>query len=530
LSDDPDHEEMTGGSGGSQGAALRAQAWWQGRTFVLLALLAAALPMLWPPFAPLTDAPGHIGRYRILVEAGAGPLAHHYAAHWGLIGNLGVDLLVVALHPLLDVEPAARLVIALIPVATVGAMLWAAREAHGRLPASAAFALPLAYSFPFQLGFVNFCLSAAMAIAGLALWLRLARTGPGYVRALAFIPYAGLVWACHSFGWAMLGLFVGGAEWRLRVQAGERWDRAGLSAALMALPMAWPVAIMLSGAGDRLAGDTGDWFHWSAKAQWAISLLRERWKWYDIACVTAIACLLWAAIRSKRFGFSGVLGIPALLSLGAFLALPRLFQGGADVDMRILPYAAALGILAIRVERGHRTFERRLALAASGFYALRTATTTIAFLLFSQGQQSALRAIDALPPGSAVLVLVDEPSLKSWFNPRLSHVAGIAIARRRVFTNEQWALAGQQLIRPLHPRAAPFDADPSQIVHPPGSSNDQSVDFDLAIARFDRCTFQRVWTIGFPAGRAHAADLNLVWSDGRSAVYAVRRPAGCPAG
>jgi len=485
-------------------------AWWQTRAFVLLAILAAAIPMLWPPFAPLTDAPGHIGRYRILVEAGAGPLAHHYAVHWGLIGNLGVDLLVVALHPLLDVEPAARLVIALIPVATVAAMLWLAREAHGRLPASAAFALPLAYSFPFQLGFVNFCLAAALALAGLAWWLRLARTRPAYVRVLIFVPYAGLVWVCHSFGWAMLGLFVGGGEWWRRIDAGERWHRAGLAAALMALPMAWPVAIMLSGAGDHLAGDTGDWFHWSAKAQWAVSLLRERWKWYDIACVTALACLLWMAIRSKRFGFAGVLGIPALLSLIAFLALPRLFQGGADVDMRILPYAAALGLLAIRVRPGHEIFERRLAVLAAAFLALRTATTTLAFLLFSQGQQAALRALDAIPP-------------------RLSHVAGIAIARRRVFTNEQWALAGQQLIRPLHPRAVPFDADPSQIVHPPGSSNDQSVDFDKAITAFDRCTFQRVWTIGFPAGRAHAADLAPIWSDGRSAVYAVRAgPHQCP--
>jgi hypothetical protein len=327
----------------------------------------------------------------------------------------------------------------------------------------------------------------------------------------------------------MLGLFIGGAEWRLRINAGASWYRAGLVAALMALPMAWPVAIMVSGAGDHLAGDTGDWFHWSAKAQWAVSLLRERWKAYDIVCVIAIACLLWAAIRSKRFGFVGVLGIPALLSLIAFIALPRLFQGGADVDMRILPYAAALGILAIRVEPGHQAFERRLALLAGAFCAIRMTTTTIAFVLFSQGQQTALRAIDALPPGSAVLVMVDEPSLKSWYNPRLSHVAGIAIARRRVFTNEQWALAGQQLIRPLHPRAVPFDADPSQIVHPPGSSNDQSVDFDKAIAAFDRCTFQRVWTIGFPAGRAHAADLSLIWSDGRSAVYAVKaNPARCP--
>ena len=499
-------------------------AWWQTRAFAFFAVLAAVVPMLWPAFAPLTDAPGHIGRYRILAEAGIAPLSQHYAVHWAAIGNLGVDLLVLALHPLLDVEPAAWLVIGLIPAMTVAAMLWAAYEAHGRLPATAGFALPLAYGLPFQLGFVNFCLAAALALAGLALWLRLARTRPVHVRLWVFVPYAGLVWLCHSFGWAMLGLFVIGAEWRLRVAAGERWPRAAVMAGLMALPMVWPVAIMIGGAGDRLTGDTGDWFLWSAKAQWAISLLRERWKFYDIVCVTVIAFLLWTAIRSARFGFVGVLGIPALLGVAAFVLLPRLFQGGAGVDMRILPYAATLGILAIRVSPGRESLERWLALGGSAFFAMRIVTTTVAFVLYSQGQTIALRAIEAIPRGSAVLVLVNEPSLKSWFNPRLSHVAGIAIARRRVFTNEQWALPGQQLIRPLHPGAVSFDSDPSQIVRPPGSpagSEDQSVDFDKAIGTFDRCTFQRVWTIGFPAGRARAADLTPIWSDGHSAVYAV---------
>lgn len=502
--------------------------WWQTRWFLLFALAAAAVPMLWPGVAPLTDAPGHIGRYRILAESGFGPLASHYAVEWGLIGNLGVDALVLALHPLLDVELAARLVIGLIPVTTVAAMLWVAHEAHGRVPATAGFALPLAYGFPFQLGFVNFCLAAALALVGLALWLRLARTRSPRTRLWVFALYAGPVWLCHSFGWAMLGLFVIGAEWQLRVARGIRWDRAAIGAGLMALPMIWPAALMVSGGANRLAGDTGDSFHWSAKAQWAISLLRERWKAYDLLCVTVIAFLIWTAIRSPRLRFVGVLAVPALLGLGAFPLLPRLFQGGAGVDMRILPYAAALALLAIRVPSETTALANRLAVVGTAFFALRMATTTAAFVLFAQGQAVALRAIDAIPLGSAVLVLVDEPSLKSWYNPRLSHIAGIAIARRRVFTNEQWALAGQQLIRPLHPGAAPFDRDPSQIVHPP-ASDDQSVDFDKAIAAFDRCTFQRVWTIGFPVGRARAADLRPVWSDGRSAVYAVASdPARCP--
>ncbi|WP_267378525.1 hypothetical protein [Sphingomonas sp. GC_Shp_6] len=472
---------------------------------------------------PLVDLPGHIGRYRILVEAGQAPLARHWAVHWSLIGNLGVDLLVVGLHPWLDVEPAARLIVTLIPLATVMAMLWAAREAHGRLPAGAALALPLAYAYPFQLGFVNFCLAQAMAIAGLALWLRLAKTRPTFCRVLVFAPIALVIWLCHSFGWAMLGVFVFGAEWQLGRMAGLSPLRSALRAALFCVPMALPL-IAMAASDDPMVGETGDWLNGVGKAQWIASILRERWRVWDVSGVILMACVLWTAVRSRRLGFAPLLGVPALLGLGAFLILPRLFQGGSYVDMRMLPASVALALLAIRVKPGERTIARRLAIMATGFLIARTVVTTIAFLFYAQGQVAVLRALPALPIGGGVLVLVDEPSSRQWSQPRFTHIAGIAIARRRVFQNEQWSLPGQQPIRPLHSGAAPFESDPSQLVYP-RNGEFRTTDFDDAVARFDRCTYGSVWTIGFPAGRAQAADLRLVWHDGRSAVYRLRHGA-----
>ncbi|MDB5705459.1 MAG: hypothetical protein JWN66_2575 [Sphingomonas bacterium] len=496
--------------------------WWQTRWFVLAAILASGLPLLWPAFPPLLDMPGHIGLYRIMAEAGQAPLAQHYAVHHALIGNLGVEGLVLALHPLLDVEPATHLIVGLIPPLTVAAMLWLAREAHGRIPATAPFALPLAFALPLQLGFVNFALAAALALAGLALWIRLGRTARPLVRIAIFLPIAGVVWLCHSFGWAMLGLFIFGAEWAIRRERGETRWRAALWAGLGCLPMAWPQLLATIG-GVGLAGDTGDWFDLTAKAQWIASLLRERWKFYDVACVILLALLLWTAVRSRRLSFAPVLGVPAVLGLAAFLLLPRLYAGGAYVDMRILPGAIVLALLAIRVGPGEEALSRRLSLFGTGFFALRIVTSIVALALFAREQQAELPALALLPSGSAVLSLVDEPSTASWDNPRLGHIAGIAIARRRVFTNEQWAIAGQQLIVPLHPRATPLDRDPSQLVRRPDAPYRQT-DFDQAITGFDRGTFDYVWTVGFPAGRAHAPDLMPIWSNARSALYRVAHP------
>ncbi|WP_267347915.1 hypothetical protein [Sphingomonas sp. GM_Shp_2] len=484
-------------------------------------MMLSVVPLLWPAIPPLTDLPGHIGRYRILSEAGQGPLAAHFGVRWAVIGNLGVDLIVLALHPLLDVEPAAKLAVMAIPALGVAGLLWLAREVHGRIPPSAAFALPLVYGWSFQLGFVNFCLAQSLVFLGLAAWLYLARTRASWVRIAAFAAFAPIVWLCHSFGWAMLGLFTGVLEWRHRVEAGERAVPALLRAGAAVAPMASPVLLMLHGHADALAGDTGDWFDWGAKLQWVVALFRERWKPWDIGGLLVMVALFYVAARSPRLRFAGLLGWPALAGLATFILLPRLFQGGAYVDMRMLAPSVALAILSIAPREGEAMLAARLAGLAMLFFVARIAVTTLAFVQVSQAQATALRAVPMPPVGAAVLTLVNEPPASLWGNDRLTHIAGIAIARRRIFTNQQWALAGQQLVHPRHPRAAPFDRDPSHIVYPPGLVAG-ATDFDTAIRTFDRCSFALVWTIGFPPGRAQAADLSVAWSDGASAIYRVR--------
>ena len=487
----------------------------------MLALL-AAVPLLWPAVPPLTDLPGHIGGFRIMAEAGQGSLAQHYRVVWSLIGNVGVDALVLTLAPLLGLEPATKLVVMAIPMLTVAAMLWLSREAHGKCQPSVLFALPLAYAAPFQFGFVNFSLSVALAIAGLALCLRLARQSPSWLRPALFVPIAGVVWLCHSFGWAMLGLFTAGAEWAIQRGKGRSWWRAGLHVAIMCAPMVLPVILFMALGARSSVGGTGDWFDLRLKLLWALSVLRERWQLYDILSAGALFFLVATAWRARRLSFAPVLAVPALCGAAAFVLLPAFLAGASYVDMRVLPVTLALALIAIRVDPGDALLANRLAMAGLLFFILRLVTSTVAFALFAQGQAAASRAIAALPEGAAVLVLVNEPAADNWDNPRLGHIAGLAVARRRVFSNEQWTLPGQQLIRARHPDAAPFEGDPSQLVYPKTVTG--GTDFDQAIATFDRRTFGFVWTIGFPAGRARRPDLAPIWHDDHSAVYRVTPP------
>src|SRR6185436_13971259 len=179
------------------------------RWFLAAVVLFSAIPLLWPDVPPLLDLPGHMGRYRVQLDLATSPdLQQYFGFRWQVIGNLGVDLLVQLLAPLMGLEPAVKLIVCAIPVLTVGGMLWVAREVHGRVPPTALFAIPLAYNFPFLFGFVNFALSMALAFLAFALWLRLARLGRLKLRAAVFVPISFVLWISHAFGWGTLGVLA----------------------------------------------------------------------------------------------------------------------------------------------------------------------------------------------------------------------------------------------------------------------------------------------------------------------------------
>ena len=112
-----------------------ARPFWERRDFLLALILVSALPLLWPDVPPLLDLPGHMGRYRVQLDLATAPdLQQYFGFQWAVIGNLGVDLLVQALAPLLGLETAVKLIVIAIPPLTVGGLLWVAYEVHGRIP------------------------------------------------------------------------------------------------------------------------------------------------------------------------------------------------------------------------------------------------------------------------------------------------------------------------------------------------------------------------------------------------------------
>jgi hypothetical protein len=498
--------------------------WWETRPFVAAMILLSAVPLLYPEIPPLVDLLGHMGRYRVQLDLDSSSwLGRYYGYEWQAIGNLGVDLLVVPLRKLFGLEPAVKLIVLAIPPMTVAGFLWVAREVHGRLPATALFALPFAYSHPFMFGFVNYALSMALAFLAFGLWLRLARLDRLKLRAILFVPISFMVFFAHTFGWGMLGLMAFSAEAVRQHDRGIGWVRAGFRAAAHAVVMALPVLIIVNWRGKVQGPLLHNWFDPQLKLEAVASVLRDRWLAFDVGALLVVVAVIGYAIASRRLTLSRNLAFSALVLAAMFLALPAMLFASAYADMRLAPYMVAVALLAIRF-RGEMHFKtaRTLAVLGLAFLMLRTAGTTTSLALAANDHDAKLDALDHVPMGARVASFAGRGCGIQWALQRNAHLGAMVIARRHGFSNDQWVIEGTNLLTLRYREPGIFAADPSQIVRPTGCGS-RGWWIDRALRRLPRDQFDYVWLIDPPPFDPKLVDgLHPVWRGPDSVLYQVR--------
>jgi len=503
----------------------QAPRWWQTRLFVIAATLIAIIPLLRPEIPPLVDLPGHMGRFRVQIAIADHPfLKEWYDFNWSLIGNLGIDLLIIPMAKLFGLELGVKLIVMAIPALMVSGLLWIAREVHGRIPATALFALPLAYSYPFHFGFVNFELSMVIALNLFALWLRMARLGHVRLRAAIFVPISCLLWLCHTFGWGTLGVLAFSAELIRQHDAGHRWYKALIRAGLACVPLALPMALMIFWrSGDHVGGQTTDWFNWRAKIGWMVMVFRDRWELLDIASVAVVLMILVRAVRDPSIQYSRNLGLSAAFLLLVYILLPRIVFGSAYADMRLVPFMLAMAVIAIR-PKTELSVLGTWVLATLGltFFLVRIAATTASFWIYAQTYERELKALDHVPVGARLVSFVGEKCYGDWTASRLEHLPAIALERKMAYSNDQWSMAGAQLLTTQYAKAKRYAHDPSEIVTAVQCPREWWRPISTSLARFPRDAFDYVWLIQPPAYDPRlATGLVEIWRDGTSVLYKV---------
>jgi hypothetical protein len=501
--------------------------WWNSKWFLALLVLITAVPLLLPTVPPLTDLPEHMGRYRVMLADDGDPLRRDYFSfHWYFIANLGVDLLTIPMAALFGLELGVKLIIIAIAMLTTTGVLWIAHEAHGRVPPTAFFALPLAYSFPFLWGFVNFLLSMALALNAYALWLRLGRQQRWRLRQALFVPIGLILTVAHVFGWAVLCLLAAASEVVRARDSGRSFLVSIWRGGWSCLPLAPPIALLLLWRSGDVAGRNDDWFNWHAKYVYILSALRNTWMDVDVGSVYLMFGLIALGLFALWLRMNRMLGVAAVILALAYVLLPRILLGSAYADMRLAPYVLLIGVTALALRGGSRRQAAIVAVVATAFFVGRIGLLTSAFAAQGRANERQLAALDHVRPGSRVFAQVSLRCIAYWTTSRMDHLGAMAIVRRGAFANGQWTDPGAQLIRIKYAPAKGYAEDPTEILRPRICHQIGGKRYPGGINALPRQAFDYVWLIDMPRQRWNSfPHLEPIWTGGdRGILYRVIPP------
>jgi hypothetical protein len=494
--------------------------WWNSRWFLAAMVLLAAVPLIWPTVPPLTDLPEHMGRYRIQLADPSSPLRTiYYAFHWSFIANLGVDILIVPMAALFGLELGAKLIVIAIVMLTVSGLLLTVREAHGRVPPPALFALPLAYNFPLIWGFVNYLLAMALALNAYALWLRLGRQQRWALRHALFVPIGLMLTVAHIFGWAVLCLLAYGAEVIRARDAGHKLLPSLWEGGIACLSLAPPLLLLVLWRSGDANGQNIDWFAWQAKYVYLVSILRNHSMPFDLICVY----ILWGLVA---FGLAGVwvrmnrtLGVAALMLILAYILLPRILLNSAYADMRLAPYVVLIAIAALTLKSPSHRQASIVATIATLIFVVRLGLLTEDFAERDAANRRQLEALDHIRPGSRVFVEVALPCVGNWETTRMDHLGAMAIVRRGAFANGQWTDPGAQLVRITYAPAKGYAEDPTEILRPYSCRQAKAKTYPDGLNNLPHGAFDYVWLIDMPRARWNSfPGLVPIWTGGTSGI------------
>jgi hypothetical protein len=422
--------------------------------FGLVLALLAGLPVMVASLPQMGDYSAHLARYHVMLDGGQNPLlARHYAFEWRWTGNLGVDLLIRPLAPLLGLEAAGRAICLAIPILTALGILaveWALRR---RIGVGALLALAFIWSPALLMGFVNFGLSLALALFAFAAWIRLEHWR---WRWALFMPIGMAVWLCHVSGWGVLGILVFGYEWSRQ----RSWK-----ALLAPLPLALPLIPLLLGGGAEGVTSYGPnvWIYKQAIFKRA---MRDQVHWLDTVTPILVGLAFMVALAFRRV--DSRLGWAAVLLAAATVVVPRRISGGDYADYRLIAVLLLVACLAI----DWRPKRQWLLAAAAGLFLVRLGYTTTGWYGTSQEMEQMLTTLDHVPKGARVASAVAIQRGDWPMNP-FDHLAGYAVVRREALTNANFAIPSIHMLSLRH--GEHFFNDPTQrFNYGPGQNIDLS--------------------------------------------------------
>ena len=416
-------------------AHLRSVALWVGLFAALL------LPVATVGIPPLQDYPSHLARDFVLTHWSDMPaLRANYLPDWRVKPDMGGDLFVAALSPVLPYQTAAKLFLVLamaLPVAGCAAL---GRALHGRtgvLPMAAAL---FVYNLCLAKGLDNYLFGMGAMLMAFAGWIR-SDGSPVWLRTAAFSAAMALLFFIHLLPVAEFYLLVGAYE--LARWPGTAWSRRLERAAPAALSLL-PVLLLWT---MKPAGAPAATFVYGTPQDHASSLLGFMFFYWDLGDRLFMAPIAWAAVMLVllRKGPVRPMWWPLAAVAAAALLLPEKMIGGTDVNVRLAAALAPLLVAALppRTLPSHR---RSVFVAAVlVLVAARSAEMVVRWRPVDAQFAEFRAAARVIPPGARVLPVTtrtDDALERNSF----THLIDLAVIDRCIFSPVMVKVPDQQPI------------------------------------------------------------------------------------
>jgi len=470
--------------------------WAKGWFWGVLALV-VTIPFLVSSIPPLSDYPGHVSQFHIMLNLGRSPyLQKYYGFEWVFAGNLGVDLLVAIIGPLLGVEWGTWIIATMTPALMVLGVFSISRALHGRVQPCAFLALPFVYAGAFTWGFLNYDLAVALMFLMFALWIRSRNYSQS--RFLIFASLSFCLWVCHAVGWGLFLLLVGGYELR-RAIADRGWRLAAFSQTMLRILPLFPPALL-----------SARMIHFSETPHpytvvtpglpsglIAYKIFIFAGQIHDRVYALSVASILiigglYSFARYRGASVSPALAIPAAFVGLAAILLPPVVSGSALADYRVAPVAIMILLLSIRSDA--TSGGRFIVFSALALTGLRLTVTAFVWNEDAEAYRRHLFALESIPTGARILVLVpsDVPGVTDFEARPMGHLADFAVVRRDALVNTQWVNTGAISLQIKANSNTAYYADPSQNIAI------DKVNQVLAATRAEQ--FDYAWVLGrYPA-------------------------------
>jgi hypothetical protein len=429
----------------------------RGRDWPAVAVLAAAailIAPLWLTDGPaMPDYPAHLATFYLIGGGAKLPaLAQFYRIEWGFIPNLAAEILVPALGRIANLAVGAKFFLSAAITMWVIAPAYIHRLLYGRYGVASLAASFFAYNANFMWGFLNYYFAAGLAFVVFAAWIA-SRDRQSTWRLASFAAAVTIVYFCHVFAAALLGLLIGAYEVGILIEQSffsreEVLKRFGAIAAVF-VPSAIAFLVL------KPAGAPGGRFEFNLAETWqdridsAILFHFDKPAYFLLAgLVLFLAMGVWRGWVSFHPRLKILLLALAVLTVFA----PEWAMGGWGVDLRLPAVLGVFAFTALDIRLGPKALGA-LAAAILGLLVYSAAALAGNWRYYDARFDEFRAASHSIPQGSRIFTVLDGDAMGLASDEPYWHMAEFAIVDRGTFTPLMFTTKGQHVVY-LKP---PFD-------------------------------------------------------------------------